>query len=161
MAALRGFFLGLTTSRGGMVEPFALPLSDHARIFAPELENYLSLYGPTIKPSIPFKVHDWWIRPSHEILVVGGRSMGESGLSVRGRLLPILGLRGAGYRNSDGGSWLESGVEILPVSWISLTVGYAWARDYSFHRDVYGASNDILERSEAGWNLGLSAFHMF
>jgi hypothetical protein len=161
LAAMRGFFLGLTTSRGGMVEPFALPISDHAKVFAPELENYLSQYGPTLKPSIPFKVHDWWIRPSYELLVVGGSSMAEAGLSVRGRIFPFLGVGGAAYHNSEGGSWLEGGIEILPLKWISLSIGYAWAQEYSFHRDVYGANNDILKRSEAGLNFGLSAFHLF
>ena len=87
--------------------------------------------------------------------------MSETGLSVRGPILPFLAVRAAGYRNTDGGSWLEGGVDLLPVHWIALQLGYAWAREYSFHRDVYGASNDILKRAEAGFNLGLSAWHQF
>ena len=161
LAAMRGFFLGLTSGQGGMVEPFALRMSDDTKVFAPELENFLSQYGPTLKPSIPFKLYDWWVRPSYEILFAGGASMTELGLSVRGPILPFLALRGAGYKNSDGGTWIESGVEILPLSWLSFTLGYAWAREYSIHRDVYGSSNDILKRAEAGFNLGLSAWHQF
>ena len=87
--------------------------------------------------------------------------MTEAGLSIRGPILPFLAIRAAGYQNSDGGTWLESGVEILPWSWLSLNLGYAWAREYSIHRDVYGASNDILKRAEAGFNLGVSAWHQF
>lgn len=161
LAALRGFFIGLTTARGGMVEPFALPLGADAKVFAPDLENFLSQYGPTLKPSVPFKVGDWRISPSYEILVAGGASMAEAGLEGRGLILPFLALSGAGYRNSDGGSWLEGGLEVFPVSWISLTMGYAWARDYSFHRDVYGANNDLLQRSEASVYVGLTALHVF
>jgi hypothetical protein len=161
LAALRGFFLGLTTGQGGMVEPFALRVSNEAKVFAPELENFLSQYGPTLKPSIPIKLWDWWVRPSYEVLFVGGASMTELGLAVRGPIFPFLAIHGAGYQNSDGGTWLESGFEILPWSWLSLNVGYAWAREYSFHRDVYGASNDILKRAEAGINLGVSAWYLF
>lgn len=161
MAAFRGFYLGLTTARGGRIEPFGLSLAPGVDVFAPDLENYLSQYGPTLKPSLTVRVSEWKIRPSYEQLFVGGASMGEAGLSVRSPLWSFVALSGSAFRNSDGGSWLEGGVEILPLRWLSLGLGYAWAKGYSFHRDVYGASNDILERRERSLMVGLSAFHDF
>ena len=161
LAALRGAFLGVLTTRGGMVEPLVLRLSPTVEVFAPDLENYLSQYGPTLRPSVPIRVHGVLIRPSYEQLFVTGMTMGEAGLSVRAPLASFLALTGAGYRNSSGGTWLEGAVEVLPLPWLALRLGYARGEDYSFHRDVYGANNDLLRRREGSLLLALSAWHAF
>lgn len=161
LAAFRGFYLGLTSARGGRVEPFLLNLAPNVDVFAPDLENYLSQFGPTLKPSMTFRIFDVKVRPSYEQLFVGGASMGEAGLSVRAPLASFLALAAAAYRNSDGGSWKEAGFELLPLRWLSVELGVAWAKDYSFHRDVYGASNDLLRRRERSLSVGISAFHDF
>src|SRR5205085_752175 len=83
LAAFRGFFLGLATGAGGMVEPFKLPVGEHLEIFAPELENYLSIFGPTLKPSIPIRLYGILFQPGYERLFVGGDSKDEVGASVR------------------------------------------------------------------------------
>ena len=101
LAAFRGAFLGLTTSRGGMVDSFRFGLAEKVDVFAPEFENYLSQFGPTLKPSIPFKVYDCIIRPSYEQLFVSGASKGEAGLSVRAPLISYLALYGAGFTNTS------------------------------------------------------------
>jgi hypothetical protein len=161
LAAARGFVFGLTSSRGGRVEPFVLSPVASVEVFAPELENYLSQYGPTLKPSLPLRIHGVVLRPSYEHLFITGKSMGEAGLSVRAPLTSFLVLAGAGFRNSDGGSWFEGGVDVFPLTWLALSVGYAEGWDYSFHRDVYGAGNDLLHRRERSLLLGVSAFHQF
>ena len=161
LAAVRGFFLGLTTRAGGMVEPFGLSIGDHVMIYAPEFDNFLSIYGPTLQPSIPIKVYGVMIQPSYEHLFVSGASMGEEGLMVRAPVFPFLAVKAQGYRNNDGGSWIETGIELLPLPWLALGIGYAWAREYSFHRDVYGASNDLIKHGEQSLLIGVSAFHQF
>jgi len=161
LSAFRGAFLGVFTSRGGKVEPFSFSPAPDLVVFAPELENYLSQFGPTLKPSIPVRFHDVLIRPSYEQLFVGGKTMGEAGLTVRAPLASFLSLSGAGFRNSGGGHWLEGMLEVFPLQWLALGIGYARAEDYSFHRDVYGATNDILRRREGSLLLALSAFHDF
>ena len=161
LAAFRGFFLGLATGRGGMVEPFKLPLGEHVEVFAPELDNYLSIFGPTLKPSIPIRLYGVLLQPSYEQLFVSGTTKAEAGLTVRAPLASFLALHGAGFENVDGGDWLEAGLELFPLKWLSLSLGYAWARDYSFHRDVFGASNDLLKRGEQSLLVGVSAFHQF
>jgi hypothetical protein len=161
LAAFRGFILGLATRSGGVVEPFRLPIGEQVQVYAPELDNYLSIYGPTLKPSIPLKVYGVLLEPSYEQLFVSGASRGELGLSTRAPLWSFLRVGGSGYRNSDGGTWLEAGLEFLPLKWISLSLGYAWARDYTFHRDVFGASNDLLKKGEQSLLIGLSALHVF
>jgi len=161
LAAFRGFFLGLATGAGGMVAPLKLPVNDHLEVFAPELDNYLSVYGPTLKPSIPIRLYGVLLQPGYEQLFVSGASMGEAGLSVRAPIVSFLALGGSAYHNSDGGNWLEAGFEVLPLKWLSVSLGYAWARGYSFHRDVFGASNDLLERGEQSVLIGVSAFHQF
>jgi len=161
LAALRGVFLGVATSRGGTVEPFVLRLEPSVFLFAPELENFLSQYGPTLKPSLPARIYGVMIRPSYEQLFVTGKAMGEAGLSVRAPLVSFLGIRGAGYRNSGGGTWLEGGLDVSPLSWLMLGIGYARAQDYSFHRDVFGANNDLLHPREGSLLLSVTAWHDF
>jgi hypothetical protein len=161
LAALRGFFLGAVTGAGGMVEPLKLPIAEHLDVFAPELDNYLSVFGPTLKTSIPFRLYGVLVQPGYEHLFVTGVSGGEPGATVRAPIFPFLQVRGLGYRHSDGGSWLEGALEFLPLKWMSLSLGYAWARGYTFHRDVFGASNDLVERGERSLLIGLSAFYLF
>jgi hypothetical protein len=161
LAAFRGFFIGLTTQAGGMVEPFKIPVTEHWSVYAPEFDNYLSVFGPTLKSSIPFKLYGVFFQPGYEHLFVDGASGGEFGMLVRAPIWPFLMVEGSGYRNNDGGNWLESGVRFLPLKWLSLSVGYAWARGYSFHRDVYGAGNDLIDNGERSILIGISAFHLF
>jgi hypothetical protein len=161
LAALRGAVIGGLTSRGGVVEPFALPVASRVVLYAPELENYLSEFGPTLKPSVPVRVYGVLIRPSYEQLFVSGKTMGEFGLSARAPIVEFLSLSGSVYRNSGGGTWFDSSVDVLPLSWLAFTLGYARGEDYSFHRDVYGASNDILRRREGSVILALTAWHSF
>jgi hypothetical protein len=161
LAAMRGAVLGGLTSRGGKVEPFVLPVAPDVEVFAPELENYLSQYGPTLKPSVPIRVQGIMIRPSYEQLFVTGMTMGEAGLSVRAPLTSFLAISGSGFRNSKGGTWLEGGIDVSPLNWLAFTLGYARAEDYSFHRDIYGAENDILHRRESSLLLGVTAWHDF
>jgi hypothetical protein len=161
LAAFRGVFFGLTSRAGGLVEPLRVPVSEHFSVYAPEFDNYLSLFGPTLNSSIPFKLYGVFFQPGYEHLFVDGASMGEWGTAVRAPIFPFLMVEGSGYRNSDGGSWLETGVRFLPLKWLAVSVGYAWARGYSFHRDVYGASNDLIDPSERSVLIGLSAFHLF
>ena len=161
LAAFRGVFIGLTTRSGGLVEPLQLRVSEEFSVYAPELDNYLSRFGPTLKSSIPFRLYGVFFQPGYEHLFVDGASKSEPGMLVRAPVFPFLMLEGSGYRNSDGGTWLESGVRFLPLKWLSLSVGVAWARGYSFHRDVFGASNDLVDSGERSVLLGLSAFHLF
>jgi hypothetical protein len=161
LAAFRGFFIGLTTGEGGMVQAFKLPVADHLDIFAPELDNYLSIFGPTLRPSIPVRLYGVYVQPGYEQLFVGGASGGEPGISVRAPIVEFLQARGCAYRHSDGGSWLEASLEFLPLKWLSLSLGYAWAHGYTFHRDVFGASNDLVEAGERSLLIGVSAFYLF
>lgn len=161
LAALRGAVVGGLTSRGGTVQPFFLTVAPAVDVYAPEIENYLSEFGPTLKPSVPIRIHGVLIRPSYEQLFVSGMTMGEFGLSARAPITSFLSLSGSGFRNSRGGTWLEGGVDVLPLNWLALTLGYARAEDYSFHRDVYGANNDILHRREGSLLLAITAWHSF
>jgi hypothetical protein len=161
LAAFRGTFLGIFTQRGGWVEAISVSPTEHVLVFAPELENFLSQYGPTLKPTLPFRIHDILIKPSYEQLFITGKTMGEAGLTVRAPLASFLALTGGGFRNSSGGHWIEGGVELLPLQWLAFTIGYARSQDYSFHRDVYGATTDLLRRREGSLLLGLAAFHDF
>jgi hypothetical protein len=161
LAAFRGFFIGLTSRSGGMVEALRLPVTEQFSVYAPEFDNYLSEFGPTLKSSIPLKLYGVFLQPSYEHLFVDGASKDEAGLLVRAPVFPFLIVEGSGYRNTDGGYWLESEVRFLPLPWLALSVGGAWARGYSFHRDVYGANNDLLDAGERSLLIGLSAFHLF
>jgi hypothetical protein len=161
LAACRGAVLGGFTSRGGKVEPLFLPVASEVDVYAPDLENYLSQYGPTLKPSIPVRIYGVLIRPSYEQLFVTGMTMGEVGLSARAPLTSFLSLTGSGFRNSRGGTWLEGAVDLAPLSWLVFSLGYARAEGYSFHRDVYGAENDILQKREGSLLLALTAWHDF
>jgi len=161
LAALRGAVIGGLTSRGGVVEPLALPVASRVVLYAPELENYLSQFGPTLKPSVPVRVYGVLLRPSYEQLFVSGKTMGEFGLSARAPIVSFLALSSSVYRNSSGGTWFDGSVDVLPLEWLAFTLGYARAEEYSFHRDVYGASNDILRRREGSLILALTAWHSF
>jgi len=161
LAAVRGAVVGGVTARGGTVEPFFLPVASRVVVYAPELENYLSQFGPTLKPSVPVRVYGVLLRPSYEQLFVSGKTMGEFGLSARAPLASFLSLSGSAYRNSTGGTWFDSSVDVLPLSWLALTLGYARGEDYSFHRDIYGASNYILRRREGSLILAISAGDSF
>lgn len=161
LSAVRGAFLGIFTQRGGWVEAISVSPMEHVVVFAPELENFLSQYGPTLKPMLPVRIHDVLIKPSYEQLFITGKTMGEAGLSARAPLTSFLAFTGAGYRNSGGGHWIEGMVELLPLQWLAFSVGYARSDGYSFHRDVYGATTDLLRRREGSLLLGVSAFHDF
>jgi hypothetical protein len=161
LAAFRGAFLGLTGRSGGLVEPFRFPINEQLSVYLPEMDNYLSIFGPTLKSSIPLRLYGVLLQPSYEHLFVDGATKGEAGISVRAPVFPFLIVEGSGYRNFEGGSWLESELRFLPLKWLSLGLGYAWGRGYTFHRDVYGASNDLLDSTERSVLIGLSAFHMF
>lgn len=161
LAAFRGMFLGLFTGRGGIVEPFRIASWSDGAVFLPEFDNYLSEYGPTLKASVPVLWHGVMIQPGFERLFVGGDSGVEPGLSVRAPIVSALAVRACAYRHSNDGSWLEGGIDVLPFPWMALSLGYAWAHGYSFHRDVYGANNDLLRPSERSLLLGLSVFHRF
>jgi len=161
VAAVRGAVIGGFTTRGGRVEPLMLPVAPHFDVYAPDLDNFLSQYGPTLRPSVPMRIHGVLIRPSYEQLFVSGMTMGEAGLTVRAPLASFLTLSGGAFRNSKGGTWLEGGVDVAPLYWLAFTLGYARAEDYSFHRDIYGASNDILQRREGSILLAITAWHSF
>jgi hypothetical protein len=161
LAAFRGAAVGFLGGSQEPVHPFEIAPAPHVRIEAPDLENTLSETGPTLKASVRARLGALELRPSYERLFVGGKSMAEVGLSGRVPVTPFLHLDGAGFRNTDGGWWQEVGVDVRPWSWLTLGVGYSWAWAYTFHRDLYGSNNDLLEPRERNLKLSVGLSHRF
>lgn len=161
VAAARGTWHGLAGRRGDAVEPLELRLGEGARLSWPEFEAFLTEFGPTVKASVPLGVGDWRLAPSYEHLWAGNVSMAEWGFRASAPVSAAVALHAALFRHSEGGSWLEGSLEVRPMSWLGLIVGYSRGRGYSFHRDIYGAVSELLEDRESGVTLGVSVSQRF
>lgn len=161
LAAARGIAVGFAGPRGEAVEPLELSVASRFSIGWPEIESYLTQIGPTLKLSVAARAGDWTLIPSAEHLVVDGASVDELGLRVAGPLAPLVGAQAAFFRNSRGGLWAEAVVEIRPLEWLTLLGGYRAGREYSFRRDLFGASNDSLEEREQGFLVGAAVAYRF
>lgn len=153
LAALRGAALGLATRDRGEVIPFVFSPGDGVQVAAPDLENYLSEEGPTIKFSCRTRIPGVELQPSYERLFVGGKNLGEFGLVAKAPVLSLVEAEAAGFRNTDGGWWQELGVNLFVWKWLSLGLGYSWAWGYTFHRDLFGSTLEFLNPGERNLKL--------
>ncbi len=156
-AAARGFAEAAGDCGTGGVEPVRIARIGSAEVLWPEVAACLSEFGPTLQVGVPVMGETWSLHPAWQHVVAEGVSLGEAGLRVEKTLHPLLAVEGLAVVNTEAGGWIEAGVRIRPLSWLSLQAGYAFGHGYTIHRDVYGATPDYLEENESSVRLGVTA----
>jgi hypothetical protein len=155
-AAARGFAASYRDGTATRVEPLRLARIGGGDLLWPEVASPLSEFGPTLKLSVPVLGETWTVTASYQHVIAGGVSLGEWGVRASKTLHDRLTLHGTACVSTEGGSWLEAGVALKPVSWLSLDAAYVSGRGYTIHRDVNGATVDYLDENESGVKLGIS-----
>ncbi len=160
-AAVCGFAESVRGSAVGPVGPICIARIGDGEILWPEVECFLSEFGPTIQVGVPVTGDTWSLRPTYQQVIANGVSMGEAGVRLEKEIHPRLSVQALAVVNSEAGGWFEAGLLIRPFSCLSLMAGYAYGRGYSLHRDVYGATADYLEANESSIRLGVSTQFSF
>ena len=132
--------------------------------YYPEFESWLSRRGPTVKAMLPIRHTDGgWFFPSIEQSVAGGGMATEIGGYLKAPISsnsPLLAKLYA-FANTEGGLWLEPGIGIKAADWLVLDLAGYWGNGYTFHRDIYGATYDFVDKAESGVKAGFTVFIKF
>ncbi|HEX7899278.1 MAG TPA: hypothetical protein VF950_16045 [Planctomycetota bacterium] len=161
LSLLGAFVADLSGAGNGQAGPIRFALGEASHVDWPEIESYLSRYGPTLKASVALRIAGLDLRPSYERSFAGGESTHEIGLRAEGELAPWLRLTGAAFAGDEGGRWLEGGVEARPLGWLVLNASYVSAAGYTVHREVFGANLPMIDAAESGLRLTIGVTWTF
>lgn len=120
----------------------------NVKVFLPEIENFLTTDGPSVKISIPTNIN------GHKIAVSFERAeSSEVGLDISMQLKPFI-LDMEGYVND--GEWAAFNLKFKPTKWLTLGIGYQFGRGHTYHREMYGADPFTKNESSPLISVGLT-----
>ncbi len=161
VAAMYGLYEGVLTPRGGFVPVMAIEAAPGVRVAWPEFESFLTETGPTLKGGVPVLFPGFTLVPSLEERIGAGSNRTELGFRASVPILPFLSVRSSVFSNGAQGRWMEGQLELRPVPWAAIVAGYFYGHGYSFHRDIFGSGNDLLEATERSPLVGFSVNYSF
>lgn len=127
----------------------------------PEFESFLSRRGPTVRASLPLRAGTLLIVPGLEQSIAERGTATEAGVEASRPLAPWLDARASLFAGSERGYWAEAGAVVKPSPTVSFSLAYHVADRYTFHREIYGETLDLVERAERGLVFGMSLLFRF
>jgi hypothetical protein len=161
VSAASGFYRAMTEEAYDGFAPRVIARLEGWTVLWPEFESFLSRRGPTVRASLPLRAGGFLIVPGLEQSIADGGSATEAGVEASRRLAPWLDARASLFAASDRGYWAEAGVAVKPSATASVSLAYHVADRYTFHREMYGETLDLIHRAERGLMLGMSLVFRF